>query len=291
MDFIDNLAPSGISEKYKEELLLKSMNNNIVMQNFKTMGYKNISLDSGWLGTRVVDIADENLCETSTDSRILTNLKKETILQSLILVILNTSDQDPNLNILNKIDKVPIDHEKRQKVFCNFSELPHINEKFEEPVFVFWHILSPHTPWVFDSNGDPPLQKVSPFLKNVKIRQMAYVNEMEFINKKVIESTEKLISDSDNKPIIIILSDHGTRIRDNELTDDEKNIIKYGNLMAFYLPNKVDPLTYETTPVNTFRLIFNSYFNGTYEILENKVFESSGTEFRDWDKKVSNVFG
>ena len=61
--------------------------------------------------------------------------------------------------------------------------------------------------------------------------------------------------------------------------------------MACYLPNKVDPLTYETTPVNTFRLIFNSYFNGDYEILENKVFESSGTEFRDWEKKVSNVFG
>jgi len=238
-----------------------------------------------------VDISDENLCENSNDSRILNLLKGNTILQSLILIILNESGQDPSLNVLNNLDQVPIDHEKRQKVFCNLSELPQIHLKFEEPVFVFWHILSPHTPWVFDSNGDPPLQKVSSLMKNVKKRQTAYLNEMEFINKKIIDITKKLISESDNEPIIIILSDHGTRIVDNEITDDEKNIVKYGNLMAFNLPNDVEPLAYETTPVNIFRLIFNSYFNGNYKILENKVFESSGTEFRDWDKKVSNVFG
>jgi len=290
MDFVDNFVPSGISKKYQEELLLKSMNNNIVMQNFRAMGYKNISLDSGWLGARVVDIADENLCETPSDFRIHYNLKKMSIWQSLDIIIIHKLEQDPSLNIINKIDQIPIDHEKRQKVFCSFSELPNINKRFEEPVFVFWHVLSPHPPWVFDSNGDPPLE-VSPLLKDLKKRQTGYVTEMEFINKKVIETTKKIISESDNEPIIIIISDHGTRIIDDEFTDDEKNIIRYGNLMAFYLPNDIEPLAYETTPVNTFRLIFNSYFNGDYEILENKIFENSGTELRDWENKVSNVFG
>jgi len=291
MDYIDNFVPSAVSEKYKVELQNKLSNNNIVMQNFKAMGYKNIGLDSGWTGARVIDIADENLCDNSRqNARIFYNLKGNTIVRSIDLVISNSLDQLSTINNLINLNQVPIDHQKRQKVLCNFSELPQINKNFEDPVFVYWHIPAPHAPWVFDSNGDLP-PYTDPLMKNILKRQMAYVNEMEFINKKVIESTEKLISDSDNKPIIIILSDHGTRIRDNELTDDEKNIIKYGNLMAFYLPNKVDPLTYETTPVNTFRLIFNSYFNGNYKILENKVFESSGTEFRDWDKKVRNVFG
>ena len=292
MDYVDHFIPSGISNKYKEELLAQSANNNAVMQNFKAIGYKNISLDSGWLGTRVVDIADENLCENSNDTRILNLLKVNTIFQNLSLLIINKSNQDANLNILNNLDQVPIDHEKRQKVLCNFSELPQISAKYEEPVFVFWHILSPHTPWVFDSNGDPPLQKVSPLMENVKERQLAYVNEMEFINKKIIESTTKLISESDNEPIIIILSDHGTRIVDNKSTNnDEDSIIRYGNLMAFYLPNEVEQLSYETTPVNVFRLIFNSYYNGDYEILENKVFDKSQKEFENWDKKVDNVFG
>ena len=291
MDYVHNLVPSGVSDKYKVELRNKLTNNNIVMKNFKALGYKNIGLDSGWIGTRVVDIADENLCEKSNDSRILNLLKEISIFQSLSLIIANDLGKDLNQNILNEFDKVPIDHEKRQKVFCNFSELPQIHQKFEKPVFVFWHILSPHTPWVFDSNGDPPLEKVSSLMKNVKKRQMAYLNEMEFINKKIIDSTKKLILESDNEPIIIILSDHGTRIVDNERTEDEKNIIRYGNLMAFYLPNDVEPLAYETTPVNIFRLIFNSYFNGDYKILENKVFDKSEKEIVDWEKKVNNVFG
>jgi len=278
MDYVNHLVSTEASEKYKVEQLYKLMSDNTVMQNFKAIGYKTISLDSGWLGMRVMDIADEELCKNKNYTRIPYRLQQLTILPSLNLVLPNNSNQ------------VPVDHVERQKVLCNFSELPYISEKFEEPVFVYWHILSPHQPWVFDSNGDPPLQKVSFLLDDVKKRQTAYVNEMEFINKKVIESTEKLISESENEPIIIILSDHGAKILDNELTDDEKNIIKYGNLMAFYLPNNVELLPYETTPVNTFRLIFNSYFNGDYEILENKVFERPGIEIIDWEKKVRNVF-
>jgi len=291
MDYLDNLVPSGVSEKYKVELQNKLSNNNIVMQNFKAMGYKNIGLDSGWTGARVIDIADENLCDYSRqNARIFYNLKGNTIIPSIDLVISNNLVQQPTLNNLINLNQVPIDNQKRQKVLCNFSELPQINENLEEPVFVLWHIPAPHAPWVFDSNGDPPLQKSS-VMKDVKKRQMAYIGEMEFINKKVIESTKKMISESDNEPIIIIISDHGTRVADRENTEDEKNIINYGNFMAFYLPNDVETLAYETTPVNIFRLIFNSYFNGSYKILEDKVFESSGTEFRDWDKKVSNVFG
>ena len=291
MDYLYNLVPSGISEEYKLELINKLSNNNLVMQNFKAMGYMNIGLDSGWPGARVVDIADENLCDnTREDARIFYNLKQNSVVPSIDLVFSNSLDSQPTQNNLITLNQVDVDHQKRQKILCNFSELPKIHKKFEEPVFVHWHIPAPHTPWVFDSNGDPPLQRSS-IMKDVKKRQMAYIGEMEFINKKVIENTKKLISESDNEPIIIILSDHGTRVSDRENTEDEKNIIRYGNLMAFYLPYDVEQLVYETTPVNTFRLIFNSYFNGNYEILEDKVFEKPGTEFTDWEKKVSNVIG
>jgi hypothetical protein len=168
--------------------------------------------------------------------------------------------------------------------------LPYLNEKFKEPVFVFTHILAPHPPWVFDSNGDLPLKIVTENTKDVKKRQTAYLNQTEFINKKVIETTQKLISESNDEPIIIILSDHGSRIDDNT-TKDQGKIIRFGNFMAFYLPNNIETSVYETSPVNVFRLIFNSYFNGNYEILENKVFSGELEEFEDWEKKVNNVFG
>ena len=41
---------------------------------------------------------------------------------------------------------------------------------------------------------------------------------------------------------------------------------------AYYLPGIEKNLSYDvTTPVNTFRIIFNSYFNTDYDLLENKI--------------------
>ncbi|NOR89466.1 MAG: hypothetical protein GQ524_04345, partial [Anaerolineales bacterium] len=44
-------------------------------------------------------------------------------------------------------------------------------------------------------------------------------------------------------------------------------------LNAYYLPGKgPDELYPAITPVNSFRLIFNAYFEGEYEMLEDRLF-------------------
>jgi len=149
------------------------------------------------------------------------------------------------------------------------------------------------TPWIFDSNGGIPTEHIHTETKDLKKRQGAYIAQLEFINKKTSEVIEKLLSESENKPIIIVLSDHGTRQVDEGIPVYEKAVIKWGNFMAYYLPYDVDTSLYTTiSPVNTFRLIFNSYFNGTYPILEDKVIREGGhQEMKDWENMVSKVFG
>jgi len=41
--------------------------------------------------------------------------------------------------------------------------------------------------------------------------------------------------------------------------------------------------------VNTFRIIFNSYFSGDYEILEDKVIIEA-EEIKNWKEIVNSVF-
>ena len=42
---------------------------------------------------------------------------------------------------------------------------------------------------------------------------------------------------------------------------------------AYYLPGIEKNLSYDViTPVNTFRIIFNSYFDTDYDLLENKIY-------------------
>lgn len=48
---------------------------------------------------------------------------------------------------------------------------------------------------------------------------------------------------------------------------------KMGVLNAYYLPNVEKSLLYPSiTPVNTFRLVFNLYFNTNFELLPDKSF-------------------
>ena len=290
MDYLDNLTPKGISEKYRIELVNKLSNKNIVMQNFESLGYETIGIDSGWIGARVANISDQNLCDRSLEnSRVLYKLKTNTIVYSIEQIYYHDLSPSQDIEIFEDLNHVSNDDEKRQKVLCSFSELSEINQKFEDPFFVFFHILSPHPPWVFDSDGEPPLQITMADGAEFEKAKSAYIKEMEFTDKKIIENIRIIISESEVQPIIVILGDHGTRIVKDEHSIDEKQIINYGNLMAFYLPYDEESSYFETTPVNIFRLIFNTYFNGDYEILENKVYYNVTTEITDWNKKIGEV--
>jgi hypothetical protein len=79
---------------------------------------------------------------------------------------------------------------------------------------------------------------------------------------------QKIISDSETPPIIIVQGDHGGL----DTTDEERMAI----LNAYYLPGDGNQLLYENiTPINTFRLIINHYFGSDFEPLEDVSYFSS----------------
>jgi hypothetical protein len=97
----------------------------------------------------------------------------------------------------------------------------------------------------------------------------AYGGQIVYLNSKVLEVVDQILATSDQPPVIIIQGDHGATI-DYQGKGIDKTL-RLGILNAYYLPGVHQDLIYPTiTPVNTFRLIFNVYFNGGYELLEDK---------------------
>jgi hypothetical protein len=88
-----------------------------------------------------------------------------------------------------------------------------------------------------------------------------YVNQAQFLNKKLLQAVDTILAESEPPPIIIIQGDHGPWLQPN----DKRMQI----LTAIYFPNHMDKLYPTISPVNIFRLVFNLYFGGKYELLDD----------------------
>ncbi len=84
------------------------------------------------------------------------------------------------------------------------------------------------------------------------------------------EILNDIVTRSETPPVIILQADHGMRMRPEE---------RMAILNAYYLPAQGNPALYESiTPVNSFRVVFNTYFGAPYSLLEDKSYLSSYTD-------------
>jgi biopolymer transport protein ExbD len=144
--------------------------------------------------------------------------------------------RDGLLNTLSQLGKVP--------------EMP-------GPKFVYAHLLCPHAPFIFGPNGEPV---ASTKYYEVDDKQY-YLGQYIFISREIDKVIQEILHKSSSDPIIIVQSDHGPR-----WTDQWERIFN-----AYHLPGDGNALLYNNiSPVNSFRLIFNHYFQTNYEMLEDK---------------------
>ena len=171
---------------------------------------------------------------------------------------------------------------QRDRVNCKFSELSNLENSFDSPFFVFAHIMSPHPPYLFGPNGEPSNPEFLAIGAASWDNKSGYVNQVQYINKKIIETVDKILLESDSAPVIIIQGDHGTPtqlggggLRWNNINDD--SIIERTSIFnAYYLPNLDTEVIYEgITPVNSFKIVLNNYLNGNYDLLEDKIYFST----------------
>jgi len=132
--------------------------------------------------------------------------------------------------------------------------------------------MVPHFPYDFGPNGEP--------INHVNSKER-YLKQLVFTNKKIKTMVDKILKESDSQPIIILQSDHGPTVpylKSNPkkpYNDIGFKRDRMRNFSAYLLPGKDKKILYQTiSSVNTFRVIFNIYFNGNYRLLEDKSYFS-----------------
>ncbi len=142
-----------------------------------------------------------------------------------------------------------------------------------EPIFVFHHSMITHIPFVFSDTGDFP---------NKETQRDQYVDVIKYGNMLLRNTVDTILSryhDADREPVIIIQADHGPRLAyferrraAKELRDT--NLVlrdRIGILNAYYLSDKGKQQLYPNiSPVNSFRLILNEYFEADLDLMEDR---------------------
>ena len=85
------------------------------------------------------------------------------------------------------------------------------------------------------------------------------------------DTIDHLVRDSEISPIIVVQGDHGFRLFEAPKPDDTCLVESFAILNALRLPGVPSERLYDSiSPVNTFRLIFDSYFGTELGHLEDR---------------------
>ncbi|MCP4566766.1 MAG: sulfatase-like hydrolase/transferase [FCB group bacterium] len=165
----------------------------------------------------------------------------------------------------------------RRLVLSILEKIPHVTD-IRSPKIVFAHVFCPHKPFVFGPDGGPN-ENILPgaIVGSGDFKQhyiSCYSDQVTYMAKRLQQTiTEILDLNRDNPPIIIVQGDHGPRAGMNWYDMSKTNLKEVLSIInAMYLPgvdyNEV--LNNDMSSVNTFRILFNEYFNTDYEMLPNK---------------------
>ncbi len=233
--------------------------NGRVVNFLKLLGYKFFSFQTDWIGTHLIREADyEILCGAFHEPYFdyLVDI-------SMLRYVIDNSD--------DKADRTAC-------MIDGLKELP----KYRFPKFVLAHFLLPHPPYIYKRDGQVVEEETVINDKVCSIKEQ-YLEQLIYTNTQMKEVIEQLISKSRMNPIIILASDHGP---DSHLECageggwmDPPDIALQERMRSFnalYLPETDTSELYKTmTFVNTFRVVFNAYFDTDYRLLDDKSYFSN----------------
>jgi len=148
------------------------------------------------------------------------------------------------------------------------------------PKFVFVHFLVPHEGFVFDRDG----RFVSRTEQARRALEENYVNQLVYTNRELTEAMESIITRSEKQPIVILQADEGPRPVANFTPRNSVGDLRarFGILNAYYLPGVDTSVLYPTiTPVNSFRIVLNLYFDTNLELLPDRNFVLDSYDVRE----------
>lgn len=236
------------------------LNNPPVVQLLKENGYQYTQIASWWGTTADRVQADHNL----TSKAKLNILGLKTSLTEFQELFADASALGYLYDPILKNTKI----DERQRPIDQIEDLRNISTSdISTPKFVFSHVLLPHSPYLFDENGNNPDYDKNSNDEGVD-EKVKYIAQLKYVNTLIKEAISSI---RQNNPgaIIVLQADEGpypaeirgknfNHLEPIELLSDHGLRSKYAIQAAYYFPNRTSAEKINSS-VDAFRVTLSDY--------------------------------
>lgn len=276
MNFLDDIAKKFGTYSQDATPLRELSDNNKVANYLKSKGYTYYHFGLVPIDDKFKGLADHEYIFRS--SKLLLSPFTELFLSQTILAPLTQNvscETEASLLCIGALNS-------RKSLFnSRLEQLKAVRDTApgEGPKFIFMHSLLTHVPYIYNADGS----YVPEYVEKSRTWKENYKNQLSYVNTPIENTITEILANSKTPPIIILQSDEGPYPEQFRKTGVEKfdwrqateSTLeeKFSILNAYYLPGvKTDVLYPTITPVNTFRIIFNEYFDAKLPLLKDRTF-------------------
>ena len=257
LSYLDAVATA--EESGDRRVLDYLIQNNALMTLAKRAGYRVLAMGSDYSATELLASADYCYCEQYGLHEVEATAINVTPLRALPLARWTYGGH-------------------RRKIEASLRHLREVSGE-SGPKLVFAHLLSPHPPFVFRSDGSSPDNdsRLYSFLDGSQYPGPAeqyvagYRGQAQFVAQQVLGAIDVILSRPGPKPVIVIHGDHGPGSTwDWDDLRGDKGRARMGIFSAYHFPSDGPaPLPEDITPVNGVRLLANRYLGTSLPVVPN----------------------
>ena len=219
-----------------------------VRRALEALGYRTFAFDTGFTFINLED-ADRYLSPGLGNG--LSGFELMFLRSTAGLLALDSAMVLPEM-LAPELHRPQDDH--RERVRFTFDELERLAAE-PGPKYVYAHIVSPHDPFVFDAEGQA-VDSPSPGTAPAGWEQRAYADQARFVSRRALEMLGAVISASERPPVILLQADHGPGWN--------SPAGRMGILNAYLFPGAAQVVEDDLSPVNSFRVLFNTLFGTSF---------------------------
>jgi hypothetical protein len=173
----------------------------------------------------------------------------------------------------------------RHKVLDSFSAIERAGRMPGQ--FVFVHIVAPHPPFLFGSDGSPRRPDAAKaflfadgdhFPGRSKEYRDGYRQQASFVMHKVQAVIESLLNRAGPEPVVVLHGDHGPGFGLQWESPEQTNVEeRFGIFLAYKFPGDVPQSSAIVSPINSARALARVYLGANLPDLQDESFFSKWT--------------